>query len=130
MTLDLAERYREYISCLNRQSWVDLKQFVSDDVKYNDDPLGLTSYQEMLVENYREIPDLSFEIGMLVVEREFVAARLIFNCTPTLKFLGLEVNGRKITFTENVFYSFSGDRISSVWSVIDKAAIESQILAQ
>ena len=50
-----------------------------------------------------------------------------FECSPRHEFLGLPVNGRKVSFTENVFYEFLGGRIRKVWSVIDKAAIEAQL---
>ncbi|MET0597987.1 MAG: ester cyclase, partial [Mesorhizobium sp.] len=40
---------------------------------------------------------------------------------------GLPVDGKRIQFTENVFYEFLDRRIATVWSIIDKAAIESQL---
>jgi len=40
---------------------------------------------------------------------------------------GLPVNGKKIQFTENVFYEFLDGQIANVWSIIDKAAIVSQL---
>src|SRR5260370_1020254 len=43
------------------------------------------------------------------------------------KLLGLELNGKRVLFTENVFYEFQREKIWRVWSVIDKAAIEAQI---
>jgi|SRR5271157_3576583 len=48
-------------------------------------------------------------------------------CSPKGKFLGLIVNGRRVSFAENVFYEFKLSKIASVWSVIDKAAIEAQL---
>jgi predicted ester cyclase len=56
-----------------------------------------------------------------------VASRLVFDCTPAGELFGLPVNGRRIRFSENVFYQFSGGLIAQVWSVIDKAAIEVQL---
>ena len=44
-----------------------------------------------------------------------------------VEFLGLSVNGRMLSFAENVFYEFRLSKIASVWSVIDKAAIEAQL---
>ncbi|WP_231664160.1 ester cyclase [Halomonas sp. IOP_31] len=41
--------------------------------------------------------------------------------------LGLPVNGRKVRFTENVFYIFENARIARVWSIVDKLAIEAQL---
>jgi predicted ester cyclase len=37
------------------------------------------------------------------------------------------VNGKRVSFTENVFYEFRADKIVQVWSAIDKAAIEAQL---
>jgi predicted ester cyclase len=42
-------------------------------------------------------------------------------------FLGLQVGGKTVSFSENVFYEFRDGKIREVWSVIDKAAIESQL---
>lgn len=80
----------------------------------------------MLEANYRDIPDLRFEVEFLVIDPPKLAARLAFNCTPVGEFLGLAVNGTRIAFTENVFYAFEDGRIREVWSIIDKEAIEAQ----
>jgi predicted ester cyclase len=37
------------------------------------------------------------------------------------------VNGKRVSFAENVFYEFRADKIREVWSVIDKAVIEAQL---
>ncbi|MDR5667759.1 ester cyclase, partial [Burkholderia cenocepacia] len=55
------------------------------------------------------------------------ACRLRFACAPKGTFMGLAVDGRKVTFAENVFYEFHEGKIRQVWSVIDKAAIEQQL---
>ncbi|MBR8293012.1 ester cyclase [Burkholderia cenocepacia] len=124
---DLATRYRAYIDCLNRQDWTALGEYVSDDVIHNDRPLGLAGYRAMLEQDFRDIPDLRFEIRLLVCEPPRVACRLRFACSPKGTFMGLAVDGRKVTFAENVFYEFHEDKIRQVWSVIDKAAIEKQL---
>ena len=98
----LSTIYREYIDCLNRQDWAELEQFVHDEVHYNGEPIGLSGYREMLERDFREIPDLHFDIHLLICEPPHVASRLRFDCTPKGSFLGLEVNGRKVSFAENV----------------------------
>ncbi|CAB3731847.1 ester cyclase [Paraburkholderia rhynchosiae] len=125
--LDLSGIYRSYITCLNRQDWQNLQQFVHDDVYYNDRRIGLSGYRKMLERDFRQIPDLHFNIELLVADPAYLAARLRFDCTPKGTFLGLDINGRKVSFAENVFYEFRGERIGQVWSVIDKAAIEAQL---
>ncbi|HEF5869542.1 TPA: ester cyclase [Burkholderia cenocepacia] len=124
---DLATRYRAYIDCLNRQDWTALGAYVADDVIHNDRPLGLAGYRAMLEQDFRDIPDLRFDIRLLVCEPPRVACRLRFACAPKGTFMGLAVDGRKVTFAENVFYEFHEGKIRQVWSVIDKAAIEKQL---
>ncbi len=120
----LAEIYRSYISCLNDQDWARLGRFVHEAASHNGRRIGLTGYREMLERDFRDVPDLHFNIRLLVSEPPFVASRLHFDCTPIGTFLGLPVNGRRVSFTENVFYRFESGKIAEVWSVIDKAAIE------
>lgn len=128
MTRDeLADLYRGYIACLNRQDWPALGQYVHDDVDHNGRPLGLSGYRTMLEQDFREIPDLQFNIELLITDPPNIAARLKFDCSPAGTFMGLAVNGRRVSFCENVFYAFRDGKIRQVWSVIDKAAIEAQL---
>ena len=124
---ELANIYRNYIACLNRQDWAALGQFVHDDVAHNARPLGLAGYRAMLEQDFRDIPDLRFDIELLISEPPRIAARLKFDCSPAGKFLGLAVDGKRVSFCENVFYDFGDGKIRQVWSVIDKAAIEAQL---
>ncbi len=125
--MTLQEFYGAYIDCLNRQDWDELGRYVADDVKHNGRPFGLSGYRSMLIKDFEGIPDLRFVIDRLACDPPLVAARLMFNCSPKGRFLGLEINGRRITFAENVFYEVKGGKIADVFSVIDKSAIENQI---
>lgn len=123
----LSNLYRAYIDCLNRQDWEALGQFVDDEVEHNGRPLKLSGYRDMLVRDFEDIPDLRFNIQLLASSPPLLAARLAFKCSPKGKFLGLNVDGRLVSFAENVFYQFKRLKIASVWSVIDKAAVEAQL---
>jgi predicted ester cyclase len=123
----LSDIYRSYIACLNRQDWPILGRFVHEEVHYNGERIGLSGYRGMLERDFRAIPDLYFDIHLLISEPPRVASRLRFDCTPKGILFGLPVNGKRVSFTENVFYEFRDDRIEKVWSVIDKAAIASQL---
>ena len=124
----LSDLYRAYIDCLNRRDWEELGRYVDDEVEHNGRPLELSGYRDMLIKDFEDIPDLRFNIQLLACSPPLVAARLAFKCSPKGKFLGLNVNGRLVSFAENVFYEFKLSKIASVWSVIDKAAIEAQLL--
>lgn len=124
---DLSGLCRGYIACLNKQDWPNLGRFVHDEVTHNGRKLGLSGYLEMLVRDFDEIPDLYFNIQLLVADPPYVASRLSFDCAPRGTFLGLDVSGKRISFAENVFYELQRGKIRQVWSVIDKTAIETQL---
>ena len=124
---DIADVYRNYIDCLNQQDWPKLGQFVHDDAVHNGRQVGLVGYRELLEKDFDDIPDLHFSVQMLISQPPYVASRLAFDCTPKGIFLGLPVNGTRVSFTENVFYEFRGEKICQVWSVIDKVDIETQL---
>jgi len=66
--------YRAYLACLNAQDWARLGQFVHGEVRYNGERIGLSGYREMLERDFREIPDLSFEIRLLICEPPRIAS--------------------------------------------------------
>ena len=119
--------YLAYIACLKAQDWSRLGDFVGADVHHNGRPLGLAGYRALLEGDYASIPDLRYEVELLVADARCVASRLRFDCSPRGMFLGLPVNGRRVVFAENVFYELQDGRIARVWSVIDKSAIEAQL---
>ena len=127
MAQPLAEIYRDYIACLNRQDWDDLGLYVHEEAVHNGRALGLDGYRRMLEQDFEAIPDLRFNIEFLVSEPPRIASRLQFDCTPKAMLFGLPVNGRRVRFAENVFYEFENTLIRRVCSVIDKAAIEAQL---
>ena len=124
---ELSEVYRGYIACLNQQDWSSLDRFVEDNVSRNGQEIRLSGYRKMLERDFSEIPDLHFNIQLLVSDPPYLASRLLFDCRPKGEFLGLPVNGKRVIFSENVFYEFRGRKIVQVWSVVDKAAIEAQL---
>lgn len=124
---ELADFYQGYIDCLNRQDWEHLGDFVHPQVTYNTTFVGLAGYRAMLERDFREIPDLVFHIQLLVADPPTVASRLNFTVSPSGEFFGLPINGRTVTFDENVFYECRDGKIAQVWSVIDKAAIAQQL---
>ncbi|MFD2342829.1 ester cyclase [Sinorhizobium terangae] len=124
---ELSDLYRGYIQCLNSHDWPNLGAFVHEDVHYNGKRIGLSGYRSMLEDDFAAIPDPYFDVELLVSEPPRIASRLRFDCTPRGMLFGLAVNGRKVQFAENVFYEFVDGRIETVWSIIDKAAIESQL---
>ena len=109
---DLSDLYRDYIACLNKQDWPKLGQFVHDDVYYNGQRIGLSGYREMLERDFYEIPDLYFDIQLLISDPPYIASRLGFDCTPKGKFLGLAVNGKRVSLPRMYSINFGEKRLS------------------
>lgn len=127
MTTTLADLYQGYIDCLNAQDWGILGNYVGTEVAYNGELMGLDAYRQAREREFREIPDLRFEVRILVSDQKTLASRLEYDISPSGEFVGLPVNGRRVKFCENVFYEYEGGKIVRVWSVLDKAAIEAQL---
>lgn len=128
-TTDLQAFYNAYVACLNARSFSSLGIFVHAEVSHNGRALGLSGYIDLLERDVSHIPDLQFAVAQLCTDAQqgLIAARLDFDCTPTGDFLGLAVNGRRVQFSENVFYTLRDGKIWQVDSVIDKVAIERQL---
>lgn len=124
---DIVHSYSCYIDCLNSQDWPSLHRHVADGVTYNGKRVGLAGYRSLLMSDFEAIPDLYFNVSHLACDPPLIATRLAFDCAPVGMLFDLPVNGKRVRFTENVFYEFMDERILNVWSVIDKAAIAAQI---
>jgi predicted ester cyclase len=123
----LEQLYRDYIAALNRRDFNELGQFVHDQLTYNNELWTLSRYQALLAEDVQRIPDLHYEIQLLVTHEDHVACRLWFDCTPRSEFLGIQTQGRNVSFAEHVFYRFREKRIANVWSVVDADSIRRQL---
>jgi len=125
--LQIKEFYERYIECLNKRDLDQLGQFVNEKLTYNQRPIELKGYHEMLAQNFSDIPDLYFDVEFIIPGKNEIASRLNFKCTPSGEFMGIAVNGRTVEFCEHVFYQLRDGKISEVWSLIDKDAIREQI---
>ncbi|MFE7171292.1 ester cyclase [Streptomyces sp. NPDC057616] len=124
---DLESRYRAYLDALNERRLDDMVHYVQDDLKYNGQAMTRLEYQEMIAADIAATPDLFFDARNIVTNQNWVASRIVFDCTPIKEFLGFQPNGRQISFAEHVFYRFSEGRIAEVLSVIDRAAVSQQL---
>lgn len=97
---EIADCYRGYIACLNGRRWAELERFVHDEVHYNGQFVGLDGYRQMLDGDVRAIPDLQFNIGLLIVEPPHVAAQLRFDCIFSLRHTPRRLNGFRWRDTE------------------------------
>jgi predicted ester cyclase len=70
----LADLYRAYIACLNRQDWENLHRFVADDARHNGRPFGLAGYRAIRALELRD--DSSLKISNVTLR---AASKAIFS---------------------------------------------------
>jgi predicted ester cyclase len=127
----IEQLYRDYLTVLNERRFDDLAGFVHDDLTYNDAPMTRRQYRDLIADDVAAIPDLFYAVETLVVSGDDVACRIRFDCTPVREFLGgIVPDGRRLSFTEHVFYRFREGRIEHVWSLIDRDAVRRQLAAR
>jgi predicted ester cyclase len=115
---------------LNERRFDELTAYVHDGLTYNDAPMSRQQYRDLIAGDVAAIPDLFYAIETLVVGGDDVACRIRFDCTPQREFLGgIVPDGRRLSFTEHVFYRFREGRIAHVWSLIDRDGIRRQLAA-
>jgi predicted ester cyclase len=119
--------YRDYIDALNDRRLDDLDRFVHDRLVYNGEEWTREKYRTLLADDVRKVPDLQYDVQLLVVGADHVACRIRFDCTPQHEFLGIDAGGRRVSFAEHVFYRFRENRIDEVWSLIDVDSIRRQL---
>jgi predicted ester cyclase len=130
MSAGLRQHYLDYISVLNDRRFADLDGFVANHLSYNGKRMSRENYRRDRQDEVETIPDLRFDVDLLVVELDLVACKLRFDCTPVKPFLGFEPFGRRIQFTEHVFYRFRDGLIIAVISLLDLVAIQRQADAE
>jgi predicted ester cyclase len=119
--------YRRYITYLNDRRVHELDEFVHEELTYNGKPMTRLDYQNLIAGDIAAMPDLYFDVNLLIVNEDQIACRLNFECTPQSDFLGLHPNGKSISFSEHVFYRLRNGKIDEVWSLLDRPAIEEQL---
>jgi predicted ester cyclase len=123
----LEQVYRDYLAVLDARRLDELDRFVHDRLTYNGQAWSREDYRSRLAEDVRTIPDLRYDVELLVPGADHVACRIRFLCTPQGDFRGLPTKGRRLSFVEHVFYRFRAARIEEVWSVIDTDAVRRQL---
>lgn len=128
MTRDeLEAHYRRYIACLNERRIDEAAAFYADRLLYNGKHISRDEWRRTAIEDsFDALPDLQWHIEHLVIEGDYVAARLRDTGTLRKPWQGLTPTQSPASFGENVFYRFRDDgRTDEVWSIVDVLALRS-----
>ena len=110
---DLADLYRDYIACLNKQDWPILGRFVHDEVHHNCRRIRLAGYREMLERDFLEIPDLHFNIQLLISDPPYVASSCLeFDCSPEGRIPAVCKNVREFLLLRMYFMNLRMKRLN------------------
>jgi len=110
---DLLVFYRRYLQRCNEHRFDELGEFVADDV--NGPTEGLSRYIAGLHAVVEAFPDYQWELQRLLVDGQWLAARLYGTGTHTRPFRGIAATGRVIRTQELVIYRTVDRKIVDCW---------------
>ncbi len=124
MTSERAERidfYRRYIDCCNQHRFEELGEFVAEDVRGGDGKEGLESYIAGCQAVVDAFPDYHWDLQQVLVDGDWLAARLVDTGTHSGTFRGVPATGRVITVQELAVYRLENGRIAEGWGDLGSA---------
>jgi predicted ester cyclase len=110
---DLLAFYGRYLQRCNEHRFDELGEFVADDV--NGPTEGLGRYIAGLHAVVDAFPDYQWELQHLLVDDQWLAARLCGTGTHTGPFRGIAATGRVIRTQELVIYRTVDGKIVECW---------------
>jgi len=115
MEPDPAAFYRRYLACCNDYRFEELAEFVAGEVRVNGVAQGADQYIAGLRAVVEAFPDYHWELRQLLVDGDFLAARLTDTGTHTGTFRDVPATGRAISVQELAIYRLSDGRIAECW---------------
>lgn len=107
------DSYRRYLERCNEHHVGALAEFVSEDV--NGPGHGFDGYARDLREVIDALPDIHWELQQLIVDGDWLAARLLTSGTHTGWLRDVAPTGRRVTVQELVVYRWKGGEFVSCW---------------
>jgi predicted ester cyclase len=110
---ELSAFYARYLTRCNEHRFDELGEFVADDV--NGPTEGLSRYIAGLRAVSQGFADYQWDLQQLLVDNQWLAARLYGSGTHTGTFRGVAPTGRRIRTQELVIYRVSDTKIVESW---------------
>ncbi|MGE0777009.1 ester cyclase [Mycolicibacterium sp.] len=126
---DLERTYRGYIHMINERRFEQSHRFASPEMTFSGTAMSREDYFGGIQQALEAVPDFQWQIDRLVVDGDWVASRVVGTGTPVRPWMGLQPNGRSVTFVEHAFYHCPGGKITTVEFVRDVDAIRAQLTA-
>lgn len=115
----IRDTYGRYLQRCNRHTVQDLAEFIAPDV--NGPDRGWKTYAADLQEVIDALPDIHWDLQQLIVDGNWLAARLVTTGTHQGTFRDLAPTGRRVSIQELVVYRWDGERFVECWG--DLAAV-------
>jgi predicted ester cyclase len=118
---ELMAFYRRYLERCNDHRFEELDEFVDEDVRVNDTTQGLDQYVAGLRAVVEAFPDYHWYLRQLLVDGNWLSARLNDTGTHAGTFLGVPATGRAISTQELAVYRVDRGRIVESWGDLGSA---------
>lgn len=111
--------YEKYLSLCNEHRFDDLGEFVALEV--GGSTSGLTNYIAGCRRVIVGFPDYQWSLQQMVVDGDWLAARLSGQGTHKGVFRGVQPTGRSISIQEIAMYRFADGKIAECWGDLHSA---------
>jgi predicted ester cyclase len=118
---ELMAFYRRYLERCNEHRFGELGEFVDEDVWVNGTTQGLDQYIAGLRAVVEAFPDYHWDLRHLLVDGNWLSARLNDTGTHSGIFLGVPATGRAISVQELAIYRVDSGRIVECWGDLGSA---------
>ncbi len=119
--------YGRYLNRCNEHRFDELAEFVSEQVRVNDEPQGLAAYVDGLRTVVEAFPDYHWDLRHLFVDGDHLSAHLLDTGTHRGTFHGVPATGRRVATHELAVYRLDQGRIAEVWVAADDLALLSRL---
>lgn len=118
---ELVAFYRRYLDRCNERRFDELDEFVDDDVRVNDTTVGREGYLAGLRAVVEAFPDYHWDLRRLLVDGNWLSARLTDTGTQAGTFRGIPATGRAISIQELAVYRVEHGKIVECWGDLGSA---------
>lgn len=119
--------YEQYLSECNARRFDAASSFLHDNIEVNGRSLGASQFGQVLAGLIETVPDFRWELIDHVTNGEKLAARIRTTGTPRAEWMGIAPNGKAVSVTELVFYTFKDEKIAEIWVLFDLPALKAQM---
>ncbi|MFG1609117.1 ester cyclase [Actinoplanes sp. NPDC049265] len=126
---ELRDWYLRYGAALNDHEFDGMDEFINDEVLFDGVPGRRDDVVNVLKGLADAVPDIHWEFGELLIDRDRIAVRAINTGTPVKEWLGVPPSGATFKIVEYAIYTVADGRFVKMTNLHDSSELVRQLTA-